>query len=239
MISTPRSVVLTAVLSSCAAVVAAGCASTPPPASSSSPLRAAAQRWAAAAHPGSFVAVFKGTFTRLGITVVETGEQFTIVHTGDRFAFEAGVADVEVIVPVTQHNVDDLLNRAGDGRLDDKDAYDIMTVLFTPLTREILKHPVSADNTLRQLSGVEERMHVILLAPDGSDGATHTLVYDKQWDVLPGLQGTAQRTFRMTPTQTIDYQRHAYEAMRANSPLGWNAFSTWYKAWRETCSTTA
>lgn len=83
-------------------------------------------------------------------------------------------------------------------------------------------------------------MHVILLSPDGKDGATHTLVYkDQQWDVLPGLQGTAQRTFRMTPTQAIEYQRHAYEATRANNPSGWSAFSTWYKGWRETCSTTA
>lgn len=233
------SLIVTAI--SIGSIVGVGCASTPAPSStsSSSALGEAAQKWAAAEQPASFVEFFKGTFTRLGITVVETGEQFTVVHQGDRFAFEPGAKDVEVVVPVTQHNVDDLLARAGDGTLDDDDAYDIMSVLFTPLTREVLKHPVSADNNLRQLAGVEQRMHIVLLAADGSDGATHTLVYDNgTWDVLGGLQGTAQRTFRMTPAQAIDYQRHAYEALRANSPAGWTAFSTWYKRWRETCSST-
>lgn len=204
---------------------------------SSSTLGAAAQKWADAKQPASFVSFFAGTFTRLGLTITETGEQFTVVHQGDRFTFEPGADNVDFIVPIGMRNVDSMVSRASDGALDEKDAYGIMAGLFTPLTREILKHPVSADNTLRQLSGVEDRIHVVLLDADGNEGASHTLVYaGGAWDVLAGQQGAAQRTFRMTAAQALDYQRHAYEAMRANNPVGWTAFGTWYNTWRETCS---
>ncbi len=238
-----RVVVVRGVLAFATAAVGAfgiGCASTPPStAVAAGTLGEAAQKWADAQQPQSFVDFFRGTFTRLGITVAETGEQFTVVHQGDRFAFEAGAADVEFVVPIGQHNVDSLLKRASDGVLDDVDAYEIMAVLFTPLTREILKHPVTADDTLRQLSGVEDHIHVTLLDDQGAPGASHTLTYsDGVWRVENGLVGTPLRSFRMNAQQALEYQRHAYEAIKTNSPLGWSAFSSWYKAWRETCSST-
>ncbi len=130
-----------------------GCGHTAPStAAAPGPLGEAAQKWANAEQPQSFVDFFRGTFTRLGITVVETGEQFTVIHQGQRFAFEAGATDVDFVIPIGQHNVDSLLARASDGALDDADAFGIMAVMFTPLTREILKHPVTADDGLRRLS---------------------------------------------------------------------------------------
>ena len=88
------------------------------------------------------------------------------------------------------------------------------------------------------LSGVEDRIHVVLVDPAGKDGVSHTLSYaDGQWSVDPGLIGTAQRTFRMNARQALDYQRHAYSAMKASSAAGWIAFGSWYKEWRESCST--
>lgn len=223
-----------------AATVVGACAHTPSTEAAPGPLGEAARKWASAEQPQSCVDFFRGTFTRLGITVVETGEQFTVIHQGDRFAFEAGVKDVEFLIPIGQHNVDSLLRRASDGVLDDADAFGIMAVMFTPLTREILKHPVTADDTLRRMSGVEDHLHVILLDETGQEGAAHTLVYKGGgWDVTPGLIGTPLRSFRMTARQALEYQRHAYAAIKANSPGGWAAFSTWYKDWRKTCSTTA
>jgi hypothetical protein len=221
----------------CTALVGA-CGHTPSTEAKPGPLGEAARKWASAEQPQSFLDFFRGTFTRLGITVVETGEQFTVIHQGDRFAFEAGAGDVEFLIPIGQHNVDSLLRRASDGQLDDADAFGIMAVMFTPLTREILKHPVAADDNLRQLSGVEETLHVVLLDENGKEGAAHTLSYKGgAWDVTSGLVGTPQRTFRMTAQQALDYQRQAYAAMKANSPGGWADFSSWYKDWRETCST--
>lgn len=223
-----------------AATVVGACATTPSTAAAPGPLGEAARKWASAEQPQSFLDFFRGTFTRLGITVTETGEQFTVIHQGDRFAFEAGVKDVEFLIPIGQHNVDSLLRRASDGQLDDTDAFGIMAVMFTPLTREILKHPVTADDTLRRMSGVEDHLHVILLDETGQEGAAHTLVSrGGAWDVTPGLIGTPLRTFRMTAQQALGYQRHAYAAIKANSPAGWATFAAWYKEWRETCSTTA
>jgi hypothetical protein len=237
--SRARVVVLAAAFGASAIVVGA-CGHTPSTEAKPGSLGEAARKWASAAQPQSFLDYFRGTFTRLGITVTETGEQFTVIHQGDRFAFEAGVSDVEFLIPIGQHNVDSLLRRASDGQLDDADAFGIMAVMFTPLTREILKHPVTADDTLRRMSGVEDHLHVVLLNEKGAEGAAHTLVYKEgRWDVTAGLVGTPLRTFRMTAAQALEYQRHAYEAIKANSPTGWAAFSAWYKDWRETCSTTS
>lgn len=223
-----------------ATVVVGACGHTPSTEAKPGSLGEAAQKWANAEQPPSFVDFFRGTFTRLGITVTETGEQFTVIHQGDRFAFEAGASDVEFLIPIGQHNVDSLLRRASDGQLDDADAFGIMAVMFTPLTREIMKHPVTADDTLRRMSGVEDHLHVILLDEKGAEGASHTLVYKEgRWDVTAGLVGTPLRAFRMTAPQALEYQRHAYAAITANSPTGWAAFSAWYKDWRETCSTTS
>jgi hypothetical protein len=202
----------------------------------------AAKAWAEAEQPPEFVDFFRGTFKDLGIIVEETGERFTVTHTGNGFTFREGVEDgkVDFVVPIKQENVDGMVAIAADGRLDDTDAFSIMSVMFTPLTREIMKHPVTQDDTLRQLSGVEDSIQVILLDPQGNEGASHTMTYaDKKWSVNPGLNGTPKRVFRINAQQALEYQRRAHAAIEANNPMGWNAFSTWYKEWRETCSTVA
>jgi hypothetical protein len=202
----------------------------------------AAQAWAKAEQPAEFVEFFRGTFKDLGVVVQESGERFTVTHTGTGFAFRDGIdeAKVDFVVPIKQENVDGMVTIAADGKLDDADAFAIMSVMFTPLTREIMKHPVTQDDTLRQLSGVEDSIHVILLDPQGNEGASHTMTYaDKKWNVSEGLSGTPKRVFRINAQQALEYQRRAHAAIEANSPMGWNAFSTWYKEWRETCSTVA
>lgn len=235
-----RTSVLGIVAALSVSTLATSCATPQASSSERVPLGEAAKKWQSSEQPQEFLDFFRGTFHKLGITVEETGEQFTVVHEGDKFTFHAGVADVDFIVPVRQQNVDSLMGRAADGKLDDEDAFAIMKLMFTPLTREILRHPVTADDNLRKMSGVEDHIHVILLDPQGNEGASHTLVYqDNKWEVTPGLIGTPSRTFRMTAQQALDYQRHAFEAMQKNNPIAWAAFSGWYKEWRESCSTTA
>jgi len=219
-----------------AVVVVTGCASAPPkgPPGATAELGASAKRWAAVVPPNEFVEFFKGTFHRLGVTVTDTGEQFTVVHTGNGFAFEPGQAQVDWTVPLQTENIARLVDRTADGELDDGDAYAIMAVMFTPVTKQILQHPATKNDALRRLSGVEDVIHVILLDPAGKDGVSHTLSYKGDaWEVTPGLTGTPQRVFRVTAVQAREYQARAFAAAQVDDINAWTAFASWYKEWRE------
>jgi hypothetical protein len=67
----------------------------------------------------------------------------------------------------------------------------------------------------------------------------HTLIYVKnQWLVIEGLYGNPRRTYRMTPEQSLEYQRRTFTAIKKDSFWEWWRFATWYKEWRKTCSVT-
>jgi hypothetical protein len=84
---------------------------------------------------------------------------------------------------------------------------------------------------------VEDLTHVYLLNPSGGEASKHTLIYIKgQWLVLEGLYGNPRRTYRMTPDDSIEYQRKIFSAMQKNSFFTWWKFSSWYKKWRKTVS---
>jgi hypothetical protein len=128
--------------------------------------------------------------------------------------------------------------RAADGKLDDADEFAIMAVMFTPLTQKLLEHPATKDNNLRQLSGVEDLIHVTLVDPAGNPGPSHTLTYENDhWTVTPGLNGTPKRVFKLSPQEAREYQVRAFSASKANDVGSWSAFSSWYRDWRETVST--
>ena len=47
---------------------------------------------------------FQGIFNNLGVTVEETGEEFTIQHTGDGYDFEMGINEDHLIVSDKSNN---------------------------------------------------------------------------------------------------------------------------------------
>jgi len=182
---------------------------------------------------------FNGVFENLGIKIKETGESFTIQHQGDRFYFENGIIEenVDFIVPLELQNIENMVKHAKDGQISADESWRILNVLFTPMTRVTLQTPVLAVNWRRKLAGVEDLTHVYLLNPSGEEASIHTLVYVKgQWLVLKGLHGDARRIYRMTPDQSLEYQRKVFSAMKKNSLWNWWKFSIWYKKWRKTCS---
>jgi hypothetical protein len=226
-----------------ALVVGAGCATAEPaqkPATQSQ-LGAAAEAWSKMEQPKEFVEFFDGTFESLGFRVEETGEEFTVHLRDGRFTFEGGLAEnVDGVVPLKQENVDRMVSRVSDGKLDAEDAYAIMRVLFTPLTREALKSSVASDQKLKEAGGIEDHMHVILLDPQGNEGASHTLVFKGNgWEVTEGKVGDAQRTFRLTAMQAREYQQRILSARKRNDPVAWLEFGSWYREWREGVSTVA
>ena len=184
---------------------------------------------------------FDGVFNHLGITIEETGERFTIHHTGSSFKFEEGIIEknVDFIVPLKEENISNMVSHAADGIISPEESWRILDVLFTPLTKVTLQTPVLAVNWRRKLAGVEDLTHVYLISPTNEEASKHTLVYVKgQWLVLKGLHGNPRRTYRMSPEQSLEYQKEILYAMNKDSLWGWWKFSRFYKKWRKTCSKT-
>ena len=197
------------------------------------------QKWEKILQTPQLLNYFNGVFDHLGIEIKETGESFTIHHQGDRFTFEKGIVKekVDFIVPLELQNIENMIKHAKDGEISDNESWRILNVLFTPMTRVTLETPVLAVNWRRKLAGVEDLTHVYLLNPSGEKASVHTLVYVKgQWLVLKGVHGNARRIYKMTPEQSIEYQRKIFSAMKKNSLWNWWKFSIWYKNWRKTCS---
>ncbi len=182
---------------------------------------------------------FNGIFNHLGVVIDETGESFTIHHTGDAFIFEEGIINdkVDFIVPLHIENIENMVRHSEDGKISENESWRILDVLFTPMTRVTLETPVLSVNWRRKLAGVEDLTHVYLLNPSGKEASSHTLIYVKgQWLVLKGLHGSPRRIYRMTPTQSIEYQRAIFSAMQKDTLWGWWKFAKFYKKWRKTCS---
>ncbi len=100
------------------------------------------------------VEYFQGIFNHLGITIKETGESFTIHHTGDSFAFEEGIIkeNIDFVVPLELQNIENMVKHAQDGKISANESWRILNVLFTPMTRVTLKTPVLSVNWRRKLA---------------------------------------------------------------------------------------
>tara|TARA_B100001250_G_scaffold350136_1_gene321689 strand:- start:456 stop:1127 length:672 start_codon:yes stop_codon:yes gene_type:complete len=184
---------------------------------------------------------FDGVFNSLGIVIEEDEESFTVYHRGDSFEFINGInkEDVDFIVPLKKQNILNMVEHAKDGIIDPEESWRILDVLFTPLTKVTLQNPVLSVNWRRKLAGVEDLTHVNLINPKGQEASKHTLIYVKgQWLVLKGLHGKPRRTYRMSPEQSLEYQKKIFEAMQQDSFWGWWKFSRFYKEWRKSCSVT-
>ena len=195
--------------------------------------------WESILQTPELINYFNGIFNHLGVVIDETGESFTIHHTGDAFIFEEGIINdkVDFIVPLQVENIKNMVRHSEDGKISENESWRILDVLFTPMTRVTLETPVLSVNWRRKLAGVEDLTHVYLLNPSGKEASSHTLIYVKgQWLVLKGLHGSPRRIYRMTPTQSIEYQRAIFSAMQKDTLWGWWKFAKFYKKWRKTCS---
>ena len=165
---------------------------------------------------------FSGLFDVIGITIEETGEELTVRIGSDKIHIDPGLPDRwDSLVPLKIENVTNMVSHAVDGRLDAFEAWRIVSVLFTPLTREALKNPVLSKGIFRRLARVEDLIHVRLLGPEAEQAASHTLAFvSGQWLVLEGLHGKAGRTFTMTGEECVTYQKQVWRAMKANKRHG-------------------
>ncbi len=130
-----------------------------------------------------------------------------------------------------------MVKHAKDGKISPDESWQILDVLFTPLTKAVLENPELSESWLWKLAGVEDITHVFLINPTGGEASKHTLIYVKgQWLVLREIHGKPERIYRMSPEQSLEYQRAMHSAMQENTLRGWWKISGLYKKWRKTCS---
>jgi hypothetical protein len=196
--------------------------------------------WSTIIQTPEIINYFDGVFEVLGISIEETGEQFTVYHQGDTILLAQGIdPNSDFIVPLKSQNIQNMISHSKDGQITPEESWRILSVLFTPLTQVTLQSPVLSVNWRRKLAGVEDLTHVYLISPDGHEANKHTLIYVKgQWLVLEGLHGQARRTYRMNEINSLLYQRNIFSAMKKDTFIGWMQFSFWYKKWRKTVSNT-
>ncbi len=196
--------------------------------------------WSTIIQTPEIINYFDGVFEVLGISIEETGEQFTVYHQGDTILLDQGIdPNSDFIVPLKSQNIQNMISHSKDGQITPEESWRILSVLFTPLTQVTLQSPVLSVNWRRKLAGVEDLTHVYLISPDGHEANKHTLIYVKgQWLVLEGLHGQARRTYRMNEINSLLYQRNIFSAMKKDTFIGWMQFSFWYKKWRKTVSNT-
>lgn len=195
------------------------------------------EKWRNLTQPPPVVEFFQGLFECVGVRVADTGEEFSAKHLGDRIEFESSLnpAQVDYVVEIDSSQIDRLAEHVQSGKLDETEQYRIVSALFTPATAAMLKSPVLSHPILRWLAGVEDVIHVHLRgAPAGEKEFQHTLVYaNRQWLVLPGLQGQPRRVYKLNLQEALAYHRRAFAAMKKNTWGEWMAFARWYRDWRK------
>lgn len=181
------------------------------------------------------VEYFSGIFNQLGIKIEETGEKFTVVNHDDHFDLIDGVdkSKVDYYVTLSMQNMKNMQAHGDDDKIDEAESYQIMSVLFTPLTRASLSAPLLNRPFMRWISGIEDHIHVHLIS-NTQDTTTHTLLFmNKEWMVVPGKHGDAKRTFYLSPKEAINYQRKVFEALQKDTMKSWRKFRKWYLKWRK------
>ena len=203
----------------------------------------AMETWSNLLEKPELVEFFDGMFEDLGVRITETDETFTVHHLGNRFFLTPNIIEdrVDFVVEIKLDNVQNMISHAFDNVIDLSEAHRIVSVLFTPLTKETLKNPVMTRRFLRWISGVENLIHVYLLMPNGSNANKHTLIYVNkffrgEWVVLKGTHGIAKRVYRINVDEAVEYQKEVFSALNRDSISGWWKFGTWYRKWRKSVS---
>jgi hypothetical protein len=92
-----------------------------------------------------------------------------------------------------------------------------------------------SNAALRKIRSGKTLLHVHLVSPDQTEepDARMTWIYaDPEWIVVPGLHGTAQRTFRLTVDDAMELQRQLFKGLSGGKLTDWIKLAHWYVGWR-------
>jgi len=193
------------------------------------------------AHPIStkVAEAVRGLFERIGLRVVETGEEVTGTHRGDGIDFTGGIdpSSVDFVIPVYLFQVERLAGFIEDGELDEMELFRITQVLFEQGAgpRHLLGNPLVSNPVLRFLIRGKQLLHITLVSPDpplGPDALWTMAFVSGQWILVKGHHGRPQRVLRATVPDAIEVQRLLFEGMKAGNFAAWRRVAGAYVKWR-------
>ena len=187
------------------------------------------------------IALVDGLFERLEVHILDTGEEFTCTHRGDRIDFEE-VLDknsVDFGVQLYSFQIDRVVEYAAAGYKDEMARFYLARELFPTTSlgkRNTLNHPLTYNPIFRWMINGKNLIHVYLKSPDPSDSADapYTLFFlNGHWHVTKGTYGEAKRVFRISVQEAWELQRRMYFGMKNNSWKQWYKIAKWYVGWRK------
>jgi hypothetical protein len=179
---------------------------------------------------------FKGLFREAHLEITDTGEQFTVLHHGDRAEVLAGfqAAKPNFVIPLESENIRRLAAAFSDDAIDAQEQYRIVKFMLKPCLKAALNMPILKNKTLVKIVKVDTHWQEAILDPQGNEDEQVTIIYvNKQWLVIPGYHGQPQRRFRLKPEQLLEFQRRVFEADASGKLSSWVKLARWYVKWRE------
>lgn len=197
--------------------------------------------WKSLKIPANVLELFKGLFTKAGVSVMDTGEAFTCLHHGDRIELIEGLDEkkVDFTVELYRYQIVRLAEHVSKGRIDELEQFHVARALFSrkgggganPLKNPLMSHPV-----LRRIIRGKNLIHACLRSPDAGEekDAHFTLIYvNESWLVVPGLYGQPGRVFNLTVSDALELQKQLFAGMKADKVSEWVAIAKWYVEWRK------
>ncbi|SRR5258706_4463353 len=179
---------------------------------------------------------FKGLFTQAHLEITDTGEKFTILHHGDHVEIVSGfhAKKPNFVIPLESENISRLTAAFADDNIGAQEQYRIVKFMLKPCLKAALEMPILNNRTLQKIVKIDTHWQEALLDPQGNEDEQVTVVYvNKQWLVLPGYHGKAQRRLLLTPDQLLDFQRRVLEADASGDVAQWVKLARWYVKYRK------
>jgi len=179
---------------------------------------------------------FRGLFNRIHVEMTDSGERYTVVHTGGAMELGEGFSDeaVNFVVPLREENIDNLIRFFADGQIDSYEEYRIVKFMLVPCLKAALSMPILQNKAFMKIVRVETHWQEAILDPDGNEDEQLTVLYaNDQWLIVPGYHGRPQRRIVMTPAQVLEFQRRVLHADAVNTLPAWLELGSWYLGWRD------
>lgn len=202
----------------------------------------ALDQWQAVAQTPELLTFFGGLFDRIGVRVVDTGEEFVCLQTDGRIELSPGLTDdVDFVVEITTEQVERLGSEAATGRLSDLEKYRVLrTMLGTPLdfTASLMNNRLLSNGAVRRLLRVVDTAHIFFRSPTPEEpDEEYTLAFrDGSWAIESGLHGTPERKIELDIESTLEFHRRSLAFKRDPGMVPAVRYAAWYVPWRRRVS---
>jgi len=184
------------------------------------------------------VKYFENVISKVGVTIGETNETFTIEHTGNKILLSDGINDmVDYKIQLKLENIQNMVMHAKDGEIDKNESWKIINVLFTPMFTSTFLLTMN-DPWRRKLSGLEAITHCYLYSSDNNKKIGKHTIYNlnNNLKVTPGIFDNPNRIYYLDIENALTFQRKMQKAIAKNSWFEWLSFARWFWDWREKVS---